>query len=181
MVVAWLLDKRQNEVLTALENDSYTNNLNNSDDKDSVLSGSGLNGGQPVFQHILMNFLDHDAPVLDEAGSPQNKSQFTNLVHLFSELIRHDVFSHDAYMCCLISRGDLLTGAGGMLSLDSQGIFACTYCMCLQCICFGMDVCLNLAYHDKPIRHLTGGREPFEQSRVYLVSIGVRAPPYPDL
>lgn len=122
MVVAWLLDKRQNEVLTALENDSYTNNLNNSDDKDSVLSGSGLNGGQPVFQHILMNFLDHDAPVLDEAGSPQNKSQFTNLVHLFSELIRHDVFSHDAYMCCLISRGDLLTGAGGMLSLDSQGI-----------------------------------------------------------
>lgn len=35
---------------------------------------------------------------------------FTNLVHLFSELIRHDVFSHDAYMCTLISRGDLLTG-----------------------------------------------------------------------
>lgn len=32
---------------------------------------------------------------------------FTNLVHLFAELIRHDVFSHDAYMCTLISRGDL--------------------------------------------------------------------------
>ena len=36
---------------------------------------------------------------------------FTNLVHLFSELIRHDVFSHDAYMCTLISRGDLINVA----------------------------------------------------------------------
>jgi len=35
---------------------------------------------------------------------------FTNLVHLFSELIRHDIFSHDVYMCTLISRGDLNTG-----------------------------------------------------------------------
>lgn len=35
--------------------------------------------------------------------------QFTNLVHLFNELIRHDVFSHDAYMCTLISRGEFLT------------------------------------------------------------------------
>lgn len=30
-----------------------------------------------------------------------------NLVLLFCEFIRHDVFSHDAYMCTLISRGDL--------------------------------------------------------------------------
>lgn len=30
-----------------------------------------------------------------------------NLVLLFSEFTRHDVFSHDAYMCTLISRGDL--------------------------------------------------------------------------
>lgn len=35
---------------------------------------------------------------------------FGNLVHLFYELVRNDVFSHDAYMCTLISRGDLLTG-----------------------------------------------------------------------
>lgn len=48
----------------------------------------------------------------DENGPQQNRVQFTNLVHLFSELIRHDVFSHDAYMCTLISRGDLLTGSG---------------------------------------------------------------------
>lgn len=38
----------------------------------------------------------------------QKKTAFSNLVHLFSELIRRDVFSHDAYMCTLISRGDLL-------------------------------------------------------------------------
>ena len=33
--------------------------------------------------------------------------EFVNLVLLFCEFIRHDVFSHDAYMCTLISRGDL--------------------------------------------------------------------------
>lgn len=36
-----------------------------------------------------------------------SRTTFTNLVHLFTELIRNDVFSHDAYMCTLISRGDL--------------------------------------------------------------------------
>lgn len=44
---------------------------------------------------------------------------FTNLVHLFAELTRHDVFSHDAYMCTLISRGDLLTGGNGAHSNNS--------------------------------------------------------------
>lgn len=43
----------------------------------------------------------------DENPSQANRTMFTNLVHLFAELIRHDVFSHDAYMCTLISRGDL--------------------------------------------------------------------------
>jgi mediator of RNA polymerase II transcription subunit 12 len=51
---------------------------------------------------------------LEDPSTPQNRSQFTNLVHLFSELIRHDVFSHDSYMCQLISRGDLLTASGGI-------------------------------------------------------------------
>lgn len=105
MAVAWLLDKRQSEV-TASDTES-----SNADDKESIGSGAGLYGGVPVFQSILMNFLDKDAPVLEENGSIQNRAQFTNLVHLFSELIRHDVFSHDAYMCTLISRGDLLTGS----------------------------------------------------------------------
>lgn len=118
MAVAWLLDKRQNDVFTTYENESG-NNANLSDDKDSVISGGGPGGGLPIFQNILMKFLDNDAPTLDEHGTQHNKSQFTNLVHLFSELIRHDVFSHDAYMCTLISRGDLLTGSG-MSVLDVQ-------------------------------------------------------------
>lgn len=105
MAVAWLLDKRQSEV-TASETDNT-----NGDDKESIGSGNVFSGGIPIFQKILMNFLDNDAPVLEENGSPPNRSQFTNLVHLFSELIRHDVFSHDSYMCTLISRGELLTGS----------------------------------------------------------------------
>lgn len=105
MAVAWLLDKRQSEVVPP-EQDTLN------DDKESVGSGNGSGGGIPVFQRILMNFLDNDAPVLEENGNAQNRAQFTNLVHLFCELIRHDVFSHDAYMCTLISRGDLLTGSG---------------------------------------------------------------------
>lgn len=32
---------------------------------------------------------------------------FGSLVNLFSSLIRHDIFSHDAYLCTLIARGDL--------------------------------------------------------------------------
>lgn len=39
--------------------------------------------------------------------------EFFNLVLLFCELIRHDVFSHNIYMCTLISRGDL--------AMDSHG------------------------------------------------------------
>lgn len=97
MAVAKLLEKRQSEV-------SGENNEN--DDKDSVYSNGNGPPTLPIFQPLLMKFLDVDAPVLDNS-SPQSKVQFTNLVHLFSELIRHDVFSHDAYMCSLISRGDL--------------------------------------------------------------------------
>lgn len=54
--------------------------------------------------YVFFLFLAEDNP------SPQNHAMFTNLVHLFSELIRHDIFSHDVYMCTLISRGDLNTG-----------------------------------------------------------------------
>lgn len=96
MAVARLLDKRQSEVL-------MNENESNIDDKDSDFGSSG----PPIFQGILLKFLD-SAPVLEENGNVQNKNHFKNLVHLFSELIRNDVFSHDAYMCTLISRGDLL-------------------------------------------------------------------------
>ncbi|XP_012157623.1 mediator of RNA polymerase II transcription subunit 12 isoform X2 [Ceratitis capitata] len=107
VAVAILLDKRQIEVTSAADNDQQQN-TNGSDEKDSINSGVGLIGGLPVFQSVLMDFLDRDAPVLDENGSNQNRTQFVNLVHLFSSLIRFDVFSHNAYMHTLISRGDLL-------------------------------------------------------------------------
>ena len=50
----------------------------------------------------------------DENPTDDNRQGFANLIQLFSELIRHDVFSHDAYMCFLISRGDLLTSPSVM-------------------------------------------------------------------
>jgi mediator of RNA polymerase II transcription subunit 12 len=43
----------------------------------------------------------------DENPTDENKQGFANLIMLYCELIRHDVFSHDSYMCTLISRGDL--------------------------------------------------------------------------
>ena len=45
---------------------------------------------------------------------------FGNLVHLFYELVRNDVFSHDAYMCTLISRGDLLSGPAPSVASNQQ-------------------------------------------------------------
>ena len=60
--------------------------------------------GPPPFQGQLFHYLDNEAPTL---GS--NKQEFSHLVLLFYELICHDVFSHDSYMCQLISRGDLST------------------------------------------------------------------------
>lgn len=57
-----------------------------------------------------MKFLDSEAPTLNEPGSSHNnRTVFASLVHLFHELIKHDVFSHDMYMRTLISRGDLLS------------------------------------------------------------------------
>ncbi|XP_066905955.1 mediator of RNA polymerase II transcription subunit 12 isoform X3 [Halyomorpha halys] len=100
MAVAKLLERRNAHVLAG------GNDNNDAEDKDS---SSSLPAALPVFQPLLMKFLDHDAPVLDDSShSSSNRTMFTNLVHLFSELVRHDVFSHDAYMCTLISRGDLL-------------------------------------------------------------------------
>ena len=65
-------------------------------------------------QSFLVRFLDTDAPTLNDAGPAHSRGAvFASLVHLFYELIRHDVFSHDLYMCSLISRGDLLSATGG--------------------------------------------------------------------
>ncbi|KAF7269352.1 mediator complex subunit kohtalo isoform X2 [Rhynchophorus ferrugineus] len=100
LAVAALLDRRQSDV-----NPSDGQETTQNDDKDS---NSSMPGGPPMFQSLLMKFLDTDAPVPSPDDCAQKKTAFSNLVHLFSELIRRDVFSHDAYMCTLISRGDLI-------------------------------------------------------------------------
>lgn len=65
---------------------------------------------------VLILYIFFHGFFLDESSNSSanavNRVMFTNLVHLFSELVRHDVFSHDAYMCTLISRGDLLQVTG---------------------------------------------------------------------
>lgn len=50
---------------------------------------------------------------LADPRSESERVEFFNLVLLFCELIRHDVFSHNMYTCTLISRGDLAFGAPG--------------------------------------------------------------------
>lgn len=105
MAVAWLLDKRS---VDAMNNDGKNTNIGATEgDPESGTFGGCYNNGMPIFQNILMAFLDNDAPVLENNASAANRTRFRNLVHLFGELIRHDVFSHDTYMCTLISRGDL--------------------------------------------------------------------------
>ncbi|XP_062528646.1 mediator of RNA polymerase II transcription subunit 12 isoform X2 [Bombyx mori] len=107
LAAAALLDRRQQQ----LQHLHHDHHATGSDDKESVSSGTGICSGPPIFQNLLLRFLDNDAPVLDESPNapPGNRQQFANLVHLFGELIRRDVFSHDAYMCTLISRGDLIS------------------------------------------------------------------------
>ncbi|CAL1546445.1 unnamed protein product [Lymnaea stagnalis] len=100
IVVALLLERRQNEIRSEKFGD-----MESSDEKDGVHSDPIT--ATPVFQSLLMNFLDTRAPVLEEHPSDEAKQAFKNLISLFNELIVHDVFSHDAYMHMLISRGDL--------------------------------------------------------------------------
>uniref|UniRef100_A0A8C9Z7P8 Mediator complex subunit 12 n=1 Tax=Sander lucioperca TaxID=283035 RepID=A0A8C9Z7P8_SANLU len=105
MVVAKLLEKRQAEIEAERCGESEV-----VDEKGSVSSGSLSAATLPIFQDVLLQFLDTQAPTLSEPLSPGNESErveFSNLVLLFCELIRHDVFSHNIYMCTLISRGDL--------------------------------------------------------------------------
>ncbi|XP_052753637.1 mediator of RNA polymerase II transcription subunit 12-like isoform X2 [Galleria mellonella] len=106
---AALLDRRQHQLLH--QHLHHDHHATGSDDKESISSSAGIYNGPPIFQNLLLRFLDNDAPVLDESPNapPGNRQQFANLVHLFGELIRRDVFSHDAYMCTLISRGDLVS------------------------------------------------------------------------
>uniref|UniRef100_A0A670KGV6 Mediator complex subunit 12 n=1 Tax=Podarcis muralis TaxID=64176 RepID=A0A670KGV6_PODMU len=102
MVVAKLLEKRNSEIEAERCGDSEV-----VDEKGSISSGSLSPVVTPVFQDVLMQFLDTQAPVLTDPSNENERVEFFNLVLLFCELIRHDVFSHNMYMCTLISRGDL--------------------------------------------------------------------------
>ncbi|NXL92328.1 MD12L protein, partial [Alectura lathami] len=102
MVVAKLLEKRQAEIEAERCGESEV-----LDEKESLSSASLTGSSLPVFQNVLLRFLDTQAPSLSDPSSDHEKTEFVNLVLLFSEFTRHDVFSHDAYMCTLISRGDL--------------------------------------------------------------------------
>ena len=105
LVVAKLLERRENDVKEL---------ISESDDSDD------MKYDLPIFQSLLLNFLDSQAPVLDEKNpKPENKMAFSNLVLLFGELIRCDVFSHDAYMSTLISRG-LFVNSPAHLSATSS-------------------------------------------------------------
>lgn len=112
MAVAKLLEKRQAEVEAERCGESEV-----LDEKESISSASLAGSSLPVFQNVLLRFLDTQAPSLSDPNSECEKVEFVNLVLLFCEFIRHDVFSHDAYMCTLISRGDLsVTASTGLRS-----------------------------------------------------------------
>lgn len=72
-----------------------------------------------------MKFLDSEAPTSNDPNTTLsgNRASFASLVHLFYELIKHDVFSHDIYMRSLISRGDLHAMSHGLASspMSSSG------------------------------------------------------------
>ena len=117
MVVAKLLEKRQSELLQdrdmdvdeAIENGRSISSTHNGNSLANGLTGTKSHSfslSLPVYQNVIFNFLDTQAPVLDEKN-PRNDNRiaFSNLVLLFSELIRCEVFSHDQFMCTLISRG----------------------------------------------------------------------------
>uniref|UniRef100_A0A670YDN4 Mediator complex subunit 12L n=1 Tax=Pseudonaja textilis TaxID=8673 RepID=A0A670YDN4_PSETE len=102
MAVAKLLEKRQTEIEA-----ERCGEVEIMDEKESISSASFAGSSLPVFQNVLLRFLDTQAPSLPDPNGEYEKIEFVNLVLLFGEFIRHDVFSHDAYMCTLISRGDL--------------------------------------------------------------------------
>ncbi|KAF7490413.1 Mediator of RNA polymerase II transcription subunit 12-like protein [Sarcoptes scabiei] len=85
----------------------------------------------PIYQKILFEYLDSFAPVTEDKNlnislsnthnrTTDNKQAFNNLVLLFTELIRYDVFSHNLYMCTLISSGHFINPISSVLSSNNN-------------------------------------------------------------
>ncbi|CAH3150356.1 unnamed protein product [Pocillopora meandrina] len=103
LAVAKILQRRQTEILEERESSQEQGEEGTSSNAVTTAAST-----VPPFQKVLMNFLDNYAPVVD-GGYQHNKTHpsFAQLTLLFGELIRNEVFSHNSYMCTLISRGDL--------------------------------------------------------------------------
>ncbi|RWS26166.1 thyroid hormone receptor-associated protein-like protein, partial [Leptotrombidium deliense] len=124
LVVAKLLEKRQNELLTErdAESEKEEKEQENGQKDSSKCESNSLMFQNPLYQNLLLSFLDNQAPVLDDHNpNAENKLSFANLVLLFGELIRCDVFSHDAYLSTLISRGQF-ANSPGTSSINSQTV-----------------------------------------------------------
>ena len=99
-IAAKLLEQRQADIV------SHDSAEADKEDEENFYSGP------PIFQQLLFKFLDNEAPYFTtppHQTSKKTKNEVANLILLFHELMSHEVFSHDAYLCALISRGDLNT------------------------------------------------------------------------
>lgn len=123
-VVAKLLEKRQNSIWREKEKAEQNETTKMADAEDNLADSKTKTAESkpnnechiPIYQNVLFEFLDLYAPVYEDKrlnlfpnsfnnSSLESKQMFNSLIILFSELIRQEVFSHDAYMCTLISRG----------------------------------------------------------------------------
>lgn len=99
-IAAKLLEQRQADIV------SHDSAEADKEDEENFYSGP------PIFQQLLFEFLDNEAPYFTtppHQTSKKTRNEVANLILLFHELMSHEVFSHDAYLCTLISRGDLNT------------------------------------------------------------------------
>lgn len=114
-----LTDNIKNSDFDDKENNNINNITNDNTASHNCTNKTTENDIPFIYQQILFEFLDSYAPVTEDKTlgiffpanafpnncQADNKQAFNNLVLLFAELIRHEVFSHDNYMRTLISRG----------------------------------------------------------------------------
>jgi len=75
-----------------------------------------------LFQSILLEYLETKAPCLDEE-SIYSRLSFTSLTSLFHMFINTKLFSHDRFVCTLISRGESFKNNLNDIKRPVQAIF----------------------------------------------------------